>query len=163
METQHILSAIAIGLGATLLTDLWNLFLKVAFKIPSLNFCLLGRWLLHMPGGTFRHASISGSPQKPRECAVGWISHYSIGVALSSGFIVLASGQWLAHPSLPPALLYGVGTVVFPYFVMQPSFGLGYAASKVPNPQQARLKSLMTHTVYGVGLWVCAHGVSYLP
>jgi hypothetical protein len=48
-----------------------------------------------------------------------------------------------------------------PWLVMQPSFGLGIAASKAPNPTQARLKSLMTHTVFGVGLYLCALGVSY--
>jgi hypothetical protein len=61
-----------------------------------------------------------------------------------------------------PAVLYGSGTVVFPLFIMQPSLGFGVAASRTPNPTQARLKSLMTHTVFGVGLYVCARGVSYL-
>jgi hypothetical protein len=57
---------------------------------------------------------------------------------------------------LLPALLYGVGTVVFPLFVLQPSLGLGVASSKAPRPAQARLKSLMSHTVFGIGLYVCA-------
>ena len=41
-----------------------------------------------------------------------------------------------------------------PWLVMQPSFGLGIAASKTPKPGQARLKSLMTHTVFALGLYV---------
>jgi hypothetical protein len=61
-----------------------------------------------------------------------------------------------------PALLFGIGTVIFPFLIMQPSFGLGIAASKTPKPTQARLKSLVTHTVFGVGLYVCALGVSYV-
>ena len=55
IEANYILSAIAIGIGATLVMDLWNLFLKRTFSIPSLNYCLLGRWLRHMPGGAFTH------------------------------------------------------------------------------------------------------------
>jgi len=39
---------------------------------------------------------------------------------------------------------------------LQPSFGLGVAASKTPHPNQARLKSLMTHTVFGLGLYLWA-------
>jgi hypothetical protein len=162
VEASHILGAIAVGLGATLVMDLWNLFLKRAFRIPSLNYCLLGRWLRHMPGGTFRHASIASASRKPLECAVGSIAHYSIGVVFALVFVALTSGDWLARPTLLPALLYGIGTVVFPFFLMQPSFGLGIAASKTPNPTQARLKSLMTHTVFGVGLYVCALAVSYV-
>ena len=162
IEANYILGSIAIGIGASLLMDFWNLFLKRTFGIPSLNYCLLGRWLSHMPGGTFRHASINAAPQKPFECTVGWIAHYTIGVVFAIVFVVLASGDWLARPTLLPALLYGIGTVVFPFFILQPSFGLGIAASRTPKPMQARLKSLVTHSVFGVGLYVCALGVSYV-
>ena len=161
IEANCILVAIAMGIGATLVMDLWNLFLKRTFSIPSLNYCLLGRWLLHMPEGTFRHASITAARQKPFECTVGWIAHYTIGVVFALVFVVLASGEWLARPTVLPALLYCIGTVVFPFFIMQPSFGLGIASSRTRNPMQARLKSLATHTVFGIGLYVCALGVSY--
>jgi DUF2938 family protein len=43
IEASYVLGAIAIGIGATLVMDLWNLFLKHTFSIPSLNYCLLGR------------------------------------------------------------------------------------------------------------------------
>jgi len=85
---RNIPYAIAIGIGATLLMDVWNLFLKRSFSIPSLNLCLLGRWLRHMPG-TFRHASIAAAPQKRFECAVGWNGPYTIGVALAFMLVVL--------------------------------------------------------------------------
>jgi hypothetical protein len=160
IEANELLGTVAIGIGATLVMDLWNLFLKRVFGIPSLNYCLLGRWLRHMPEGRFRHASITATPQKPLECTVGWIAHYTIGVVLALTFIGVASSEWLARPTLLPAVLYGIGTVVFPYFLMQPSFGLGIAASRAPDPTQARVKSLVTHTVFGLGLYVCALGVS---
>jgi hypothetical protein len=162
IEANDILGAIAIGIGATLVMDLWNLFLKRTFSIPSLDYCLLGRWVRHMPEGTLRHASIAAAPQKPLECTVGWIAHYTIGVVFALAFVAFASVEWLARPTVLPALLYGIGTVVFPFFIMQPSFGLGIAASRTPNPTQARLKSLVTHSVFGVGLYVCALGVSYV-
>ncbi len=161
LEASQLPSAIAIGIGATLVMDLWNLFLKRAFSSPSLNYCLLGRWVGHMPEGTLRHASIAAAPRKPHECTVGWIAHYSIGVALGVGFVALARGDWLARPTMLPALVYGIATVVFPFFIMQPSLGLGVASSRTPNPTQARLKSLATHSVFGVGLYVSALGLSH--
>jgi hypothetical protein len=162
IEASHILGAVAIGIGATLVMDLWNLFLKRAFSIPSLNYCLLGRWLRHMPGGTFTHANIAAASPKPGECAVGWVAHYTIGVMFAVAFVALASSDWLARPTPVLPLLYGIATVVFPFFIMQPSLGLGIAASRTPNPMQARLKSLATHTVFGVGLYLCALGVSHV-
>ena len=160
LEAAYIVGAIAIGTGATLIMDIWNLLLKRGFGIPSLDYCLLGRWLRHMPEGTFRHTSIAAAPRKQLECATGWMAHYTIGIVFAVVFVHL-SGDWLARPTLPPALLYGVGTVIFPFFVMQPSLGLGIAASRTPKPAQARLKSIATHTVFGIALYLCALGVSF--
>ena len=157
-----ILTLGAIGIGATAAMDLWNLLLKRAFGIPSLDYCLLGRWVRHLPEGTLRHANIRAAPQKPHECTVGWITHYTIGVALAVGLVALTGGEWLARPTLWPALLYGIGTVIFPFFLLQPSLGLGVASSRTPHPTQARLKSLATHTVFGIGLYLSAVGVSHL-
>jgi hypothetical protein len=159
-NSQYILGAIAIGIGATLLMDIWNQFLKRAFGIPSLNLCLLGRWLGHLPSGTVRHARITSSPEKRHECVLGWIAHYTIGVVFALVFVLLVTHDWLARPTPLPAVIYGIATVVFPLFVMQPAFGLGVASSRTPNPTQARLKSIATHTVFGIGLYVCAIGVS---
>lgn len=157
-----VCAAAAIGIGATLVMDLWNLSLKRFFGLPSLDYCLLGRWLRHMPAGTIRHASIAAAPVKALECQVGWVAHYTIGIVFAIGFVALVSGDWLARPTVLPAVLYGLATVVFPFFIMQPSLGLGVASAKAANPTQARIKSLATHTVFGVGLYVCALGLRTL-
>ena len=159
---HHLLGAFALGVGASLLMDAWNLFLKWAFGVPSLNYCLLGRWFLYMPEGTFFHSSITAAPPRRFECTAGWVAHYAIGVGLALVFLALAPGDWLARPTGLHALLYGIGTVVFPLFVLQPSLGLGIASSKTPKPAQARLKSLMTHVVFGVGLYLCAVALGHL-
>ena len=109
--------------------DLWNLFLKRVFGIPSLNYCLLGRWLCHMPAGTLRHASITAAPQKSFQCTVAWLADYSVGVLFSLVFVSLALGDWLRSPTFLLALLYGIVIVVFPFFIMQPSLGFGIASS----------------------------------
>ena len=148
-----ISGAILMGLGATLVFDLWGLFLKSAFKIAPSNICLVGRWLLYMPEGTFKHPNIGSAPRKRAECTVGWIAHYTIGAIFAIAFVELAGDSWLEHPTPFPAILYGVVTVLAPFFILQPTMGLGFAASKVANPAQARLRSLMNHTAFGVGLY----------
>lgn len=161
-DSHDVLSAVAIGVGASLLMDVWNLLLKRAFGIPSLNYCLLGRWIGHMPRGTFRHSSIQLAPPKPMECVFGWVAHYTIGAGLAVGFLFVVSRAWLVEPVLLPAVLWGWGTAVFPFFVMQPAMGLGIAASRTAHPMQARVKSLATHTVFGVGLYLCAQALNWL-
>lgn len=109
-----------------------------------------------MPAGKFRHTNISAAPPKPLECAMGWIAHYTIGVVFAGLFVALVSASWLMEPTLLPALLFGIGTVAFPLFIMQPALGLGVAASRTPNPLAARLKSFGTHAVFGLGLYAAA-------
>lgn len=148
--------AVVVGAGATLVIDLWALFLRRVFGVPSLSYCLLGRWVLHMPEGRFLHDGIGRSAAKKHECATGWAAHYSIGIAFALLFLVVAPAGWLERPSPLPALAFGAATVVVPFLTMQPAFGLGVAASRTPHPNRARLKSLGTHTVFGAGLYAWA-------
>ncbi len=156
MSVTNFWIAVGIGLCATLLMDLWNLFLDRGFGVPSLNYCLLGRWLRHMTSGTFVHSSIAKASAKRLECPVGYLAHYSIGIAFALAFVFIAPANWIEKPSLVPAILFGVGTVVVPFLVMQPALGLGIASSRAPNPWKARLKSLATHAVFGLGVYLAA-------
>jgi len=148
-------SGVLIGLGATLIMDLWNVFLRHAFDIRSLDYCLLGRWVRHMPR-EFRQASIASAPRQSNECGAGWVAHYSIGVSLGVVFSLAVPEAWLTTPTLPPALAYGVATVVLPFVVLQPALGLGVASARAQRPTVARIKSLATHAVFGCGLYISA-------
>jgi hypothetical protein len=162
IDPSALATGVAAGIGATFVMDVWNLFLKWAFRIPSLNYCLLGRWILHISAGRLRHSSIASSAPKTHECKVGWIAHYTIGVTFAIVFLLLTSGNAVSRPSLLSALAFGIATVVFPYFILQPSLGLGVASSRAANPWQARTKSLATHAVFGLGLYLSALAVNYL-
>lgn len=150
------------GVGATLTMDIWAMFLRRAFNVPSANYCLVGRWFCHMPGGTFIHQSIARAEGKAGECTVGWAAHYLIGAVYGIALVMLVPGNWLNQPTLLPALALGLATLAFPFFVMQPSFGLGFASARAPNPVQARLKSLMAHAVFGMGLYLAALPLGYV-
>jgi hypothetical protein len=102
------LNTILMGLGATLIFDLWRLFLKYVFKITPSNLCLVGRWILYMPQGVFRHSNIGSAPKKSRECMVGWIAHYMTGIMFAIVFIASTGNSWLQHPALIPAMIFGV-------------------------------------------------------
>ena len=64
--------------------------------------------------------------------------------------------EWVRQPTLGPALLVGVGTVLAPFLVMQPGMGAGVAASRTARPAAARLQSIVTHAIFGVGLYAGA-------
>jgi Protein of unknown function (DUF2938) len=39
---------------------------------------------------------------------------------------------------------------------MQPGMGAGIAASRTPRPGAARVQSLLTHAIFGLGLYAAA-------
>jgi hypothetical protein len=115
-----------------------------------------------MSEGIFRHPNIVSAPRKSAECSTGWVAHYVIGIVFTIIFAVFVNDSWFLRPTMMPAIVFGLGTVLMPFFIMQPAFGLGWAASRTPNPVQARLRSLMTHTAFGVGLYLFALFANWL-
>jgi polyferredoxin len=149
--------SLVIGTGATVLIDLWALGLKWLLGIPSMNWGLVGRWIGHMPAGRFVHDGIGKATPITGEMAIGWIAHYAIGVVFAGILLAMWGLDWAHAPTLLPALIIGWATIVAPFFLMQPGLGLGIAAARAPKPGVARLRSFLTHTVFGLGLYGSAY------
>ena len=154
--------SIFVGCGATALVDVWALLRKRLFDMPLPDFGLLGRWLGHMPRGKFRHQSIAAASPVRGERRIGWVAHYLIGISFAALLLVVWGLEWMRAPRLGPALIVGVGTIVAPYFIMQPAMGAGIAASRTPRPAAARVHSLVTHTIFGVGLYAAGRLANFL-
>lgn len=145
-----------IGTGATIVMDLWGVVQKRASGVGRLDYRLLGRWIGHLPRGRLVHDNIANAARVRGEALMGWGAHYAIGITFALLLLAIWTPAWAQHPTVGPALLVGVGTIVAPFFILQPAFGLGIASSRVPHPNRARLRSLVTHTVYGMGLYLSA-------
>lgn len=158
---QDMIHVALIGIGATAVMDLWLVFLK-RMGVQTLDFALIGRWVGHLPRGRFVHASIRQAPPIPRETLLGWLTHYGIGVAFAGVLVAIHGAGWLGNPAFLPAVLVGAGTVVAPLFVMQPAMGSGFAASRTPTPLRNCLRSLVNHTVFGVGLYLSAVLIAWI-
>jgi hypothetical protein len=152
---ECVFRSIFIGAGATLVIDAWAALLR-RFGVQSLNFAMLGRWMGHLLRGRLVHESIGKAAPVRRELFLGWLAHYAIGISFAGLLLATFGLAWARSPTLGPALLIGVGTVVAPLFILQPALGAGIASSKTPTPVFNTLKSLTTHTVFGVGLFVAA-------
>jgi hypothetical protein len=151
-----LISAVIIGCGATLVMDVWALAQRRLLGIATLDYAMVGRWLGHMGHGVFHHAAIAQSPPVPGERAIGWVAHYAIGIALAAVLLGICGPEWARHPTLIPALIVGLGSVALPFLIMQPAMGAGYAAARTPKPWTARLRSIITHSVFGIGLYISA-------
>jgi hypothetical protein len=150
---DYLVCTLFTGTGATAVMDLWAIARKRLLGIPAPNYGLVGRWLAHMPRGRFRHDSIVAAPPVRGERLIGWLAHYLIGIAFAAILLGNWGLAWIYHPTIGPALVVGIGTVAAPFLVMQPGMGAGIAASRTANPAAARFQSLVTHAIFGLGLY----------
>lgn len=155
MTLAMLKAALLIGVGATVIMDLWGMLLR-RLGIPTLNFAMVGRWAGHVMRGRVRHDAIAKAEPVANELVLGWVIHYVIGVLFAVMLVGMVGEGWLSAPTLWPALVWGVATVVAPLCFMQPVMGAGFFASRTPTPGRNCLKSLVTHTVFGVGLFLSA-------
>jgi hypothetical protein len=150
---NYLAGTILVGVGATAAMDLYAILRTRLLGAPALNYGLVGRWVAWLLRGRFRHSPIAASPPVRGEKFVGWVAHYVVGISFAALLVAIYGTSWLEEPTLAPALLVGIGTVAAPFLVMQPGMGAGIAASRTPNPSSARLQSLVTHAVFGAGLY----------
>lgn len=151
-----ILKAAAVGIGGTAILDLWSLLLQRLFGVPATNWGMVGRWIGNMPKGQFVQKSMPTAAPVRSENAVGWSAHYLIGAAYGLLLIGLAGFEWLRHPTILPPMILAIALLAAPWFIMMPGMGMGVAGSRTPKPATARLKSLMGHSVFGLGMYLTA-------
>lgn len=157
---DYLVCAVLTGMGATAVMDLWSMARKRLFGIPPPDYRLVGRWLAHMPRGRFRHQAIAASSPVRGERFIGWFAHYLIGIAFAALLLGIWGLAWIHRPTIGPALVVGIGTVAAPWLVMQPGMGAGIAAHRTPRPAAARFQSLVTHAIFGLGLYVAGWAAS---
>lgn len=145
-----------IGIGGSAAIDLWGAFLRRMAGVTTLDYALLGRWIGHMPKGRFLHARIGSAEPIAGERQIGWVAHYAIGIGFALALPMIGGVDWVRDPTLGPAMLVGLASVVAPWVVMQPAMGGGIAGSRTPDPTATRLRNLSTHAAYGLGLYATA-------
>ena len=149
---NYLVCALVMGVGATALMDLW----AIARSGPSTfrTGLWIGWTLVRSPGSGSLSPRVDRSrPAVHGERVIGWTAHYVVGVLFAALLLAVWGLAWVRQPTIGPALLVGIGTVAAPFLVMQPGMGAGVAASRTPRPAAARLQSLVTHTIFGLGLY----------
>jgi hypothetical protein len=145
--------SVAIGIGATVLMDLWAMFLHLAFSQPRPNWGPPGRWVWHLKDGKVFHDDIADAAPYGHEKALGWAFHYFTGIVYGFILVALVGKAWLDAPTFLPAFILGMVTIGAGWFLLAPGMGAGWAASKRPNPMQIRAFNVISHTVFALGLY----------
>jgi hypothetical protein len=159
---DYLVCAVLTGMGATAAIDVWAVTRRRLLGIPPLDYGLVGRWLAYLARGRFHHDRIAASPPVRGERPIGWAAHYLIGIAFAAMLLAIWGLEWARHPTIGPALIVGIGSVAAPFLLMQPGMGAGIAASRTPRPAAARFQSIVTHAMFGLGLYAAGWAQSFL-
>ncbi len=155
MNTHVFLMTIAVGILATITLDIGTIIglrLGIGGRGPRpTGPNLVGRWFGYLFQGKLRHEDIVQTPPIRGEIFLGVVAHYSIGILFALAYIsILVIVR--ATPTLLTAVSFGLGTVVFPWFVMFPSQGLGWLGRNAPGDVHMVRMSLYTHVIFGLSL-----------
>jgi len=159
MNGHAWLIGILAGLAATATMDLGSLIgmlLGVPGKGPRLiGFDMIGRWIGYFFRGSFRHTNIQEEPVLPGEVPFGILCHYTIGTVLTLIYLAVSAGLHIPTGVLT-ALVFGVLTNAFPWFLMFPAEGFGLLGRKAPEGAHLTRTSFWNHLMFGLGiaLWV---------
>jgi len=162
IDPATLIKSALIGVAGTVLLDVWSLFLARVVNVPATNWAMVGRWFGHMPHGKFRHASMIAVEPVNGELAIGWIAHYAIGTSYGLLLLAVWGTAWLKEPTILPPLILSWVLLIAPFLLMMPGMGMGFAGSKMPKPPITRIKSTVSHSVFGVGMFLAAEALAYL-
>lgn len=156
----HLFAFALVGIGGTVALDLWALLLSRTLNIPPVNWPLVGRWIGHMARGRFVHDSIAKAGPLSGEAIIGWAVHYLIGIGYGLLMLAIWGPIWINHPTLLPPLLVSWVLLIPPFLVMMPGMGSGIAGRNTPKPNITRLKSVIGHSVFGIGMFATATAIA---
>lgn len=125
-----------------------------AFTSDRLDPRMIGRWAAGLARGRWRHRDIRAEPPRREDLALGMLTHYVTGIALTEAFLLLPR-RGADGPSLLGGLGFGIATAALPLLVMFPSMGYGPLGLRTGEAARLGRTMLLGHLAFGtgIGLW----------
>ena len=149
MEIFHI---VIIGIVSCLAMDMWQRLLKLLYDINPSDWGVVGRWfLLLVYRGKIYNPTIDEEAPIKNELMIGWIVHYSVAILYSIFFYILLE-YGICSASLINGIIFGLISVVVPWFFFMPVLGKGFLGMKTPSPLMACSLAVGSHIAIGASI-----------
>jgi len=150
-----VLESILMGIFATFIMDILARYLvKINFIISFVTPEAIGRWSLYIFRGKLKHENIYKTPALHNEKIWSFISHYLIGIVLAGIYLFLEMNVPIIRDHIWMTLIFGIVTVLLPWFWLLPGIGLGVMASNSSKQPLIIRTSIVNHTNFGLGLFL---------
>ena len=157
MEIFHI---VIIGIISCFAMDIWQRILFLTFNIRPTNWSTTGRWFMMLISKKiiFNQNLDHENPVK-YELQIGWVFHYCVAIVYGFSYYFFLVVFDILDTSILSGLIFGLISVIVPWFFYLPVTGKGFMGNKTPNPSLTKLLSTSSHIVVGIFL---AIGFSFL-
>ena len=149
MEIFHI---VIIGIVSCLAMDMWQRLLKLLYDINPSDWGVVGRWfVLVVSRGKIYNPTIDKEVPIKNELMIGWIVHYSVAILYSVFFFILLKYE-ICGASLMNGIIFGLISVIIPWFFFMPVLGKGFLGIKTPSPFMACSLAVGSHIAIGASI-----------
>ena len=146
MEIFHI---VIIGIVSCLAMDMWQRLLKLLYDINPSDWGVVGRWfVLVVSRGKIYNPTIDEEVPIKNELMIGWIVHYSVAILYSVFFFILLKYE-ICGASLMNGIIFGLISVIIPWFFFMPVLGKGFLGLLTPSPLMACSLAVGSHIAIG--------------
>ena len=158
MEIFHI---VIIGIVSCLAMDMWQRLLKLLYDINPSDWGVVGRWfVLVLTRGKIYNPTIDEESPIKNELMIGWIVHYSVAILYSVFFFILLKYE-ICGASLMNGIIFGLISVIIPWFFFMPVLGKGFLGIKTPSPFMACSLAVGSHIAIGAPIGGVYHIFGY--
>lgn len=152
---EIIIESILAGVWATFVMDMFaKILAKRKLIHPFVSQEELGRWFLYMFRGKMVHKNISKTTPLKNEKTAYYASHYMIGIFLAGFYLLLANLVAFVNENEWLTVVFGVLTIILPWFWLLPGLGFGFTANRSPDRARILKTNLINHTNFGIGLFL---------
>jgi hypothetical protein len=147
-----VFQIIIVGIVACAIFDLWQRVFQKVTAVPPSNWSMVGRWSLGLiTMGQLIARDLESQAERKNELAVGWLVHYGVSIGYAAVYALLMRATIL-HAGFIDGLIFGMMSVVVPWFFFLPCLGKGILARLTPNPPLVCVLALMMHSLFGVSI-----------
>ena len=157
---HFIFDSIFAGIFCCIAMDVWQRILFLTLDIPPSNWASAGRWLIMLiDKRIFVNQNLDNENPVRYELQIGWIFHYCVGIGYGFAYYFFLTVLDIFDTSIFSGFIFGLISVIIPWFFFFPVTGKGFMGNKTPNPNVTKLLSTCSHVVLGIFL---ALGFSFL-
>ena len=148
------MGVIIAGITACLAMDIFQRVLLLTCSQPPSNWAVVGRWTFYvLRTARLYQPAIENADEIKGEQALGWVVHYTVGIGYAIVYALFMQ-LGLLTASLSDGLIFGLSSVIVPWFFFLPVMGKGILGKYTPAPAKVCILALANHCVFGLGMAV---------